>query len=237
LGIALPEASSEEIERLVNETYSHLIWVGVEFLALGRDPSQVLDWVEASGEDILDRFAGRGAILITGHVGNWEITAAWLAQRGYKVTAIVREPDDSGERGLIEEMRTSAGVRCLPKGASMMNAVSILKSGEFLGILPDQHGGAGGIMTPFFGVNTSTSQGPAVFAYLTGRPLIPIFSHRISPFRHSVRIAPPIAWEKQATRDETILHITKLINESVENMIKEAPGQWLAQHRRFREIY
>lgn len=237
LNIVLPGASKEEIERLVNETYAHLVWVGVEFLALRRDPAQVLDWVEASGDEILDSFAGKGAILITGHVGNWEITAAWLAQRGYNVTAIVREPDDIGERGLIEEMRTHAGVRCLPRSASMTNAVSILKRGEFLGILPDQHGGGEGIMAPFFGVMTSTSQGPAVFAYLTGRPLIPIFSHRISPFHHRVRIAPPISWEKGATRDETILHITKLINASLENMIKEAPGQWLAQHRRFREFY
>jgi KDO2-lipid IV(A) lauroyltransferase len=237
LSKALPEAPPEEIKRLIGETYAHIIWTGTEFLALQHDPAQVLDWVDAQGGEILDSLIGKGAILITGHVGNWEITAAWLAQRGYKVTAIVREPNDKGERGLIEDMRSRAGVRCLPKTASMTSAVSILKSGEFLGILPDQHGGSKGIKAPFFGVQTSTSQGPAFFAYLTGRPLIPIFSRRVEPFRHRIRIAPPIAWEKGAARDETILRVTTLINESIESMILEAPGQWLAQHRRFREIY
>ncbi|MDR1019940.1 MAG: lysophospholipid acyltransferase family protein [Synergistaceae bacterium] len=237
LSIVLPEAPPEEIERLVSETYAHIVWTGTEFLALQRDPAQVLDWVDAQGSEILDGLVGRGAILVTGHVGNWEITAAWLAQRGYKVTAIVREPGDKGERGLIEDMRSRAGVRCLPKTASMTGAVSILKSGEFLGILPDQHGGRNGIMAPLFGVQTSTSHGPAFFAYLTGRPLVPIFSRRVEPFRHRIRIAPPIQWERSATRDGTILRVTTLVNKSIEDMILEAPGQWLAQHRRFREIY
>ncbi|MDR0648199.1 MAG: lysophospholipid acyltransferase family protein [Synergistaceae bacterium] len=237
LSIALPEAPPEEIERLVSETYAHIVWTGTEFLALQREPSQILEWVDSQGGEILDGLVGKGAILITGHVGNWEITAAWLAQRGYKLTAIVREPRDEGERGLIGDMRSRAGVRSLPKTASMTSAAQVLKRGEFLGILPDQHGGSKGIKAPFFGVRTSTPQGPAFFAWLTGRPLVPIFSRRVAPFRHRIRIAQPIAWEKCATRDETILRITTLVNESIERMILEAPGQWLAQHRRFREIY
>ncbi|MDR0617110.1 MAG: lysophospholipid acyltransferase family protein [Synergistaceae bacterium] len=237
LSIALPEAPPEKIKRLVNETYSHMVWVAEEFLILQRDPAQVLEWVAADGADILSRYAKGGAILITGHVGNWEITAAWIAQSGYRVTAIVREPDDSEDRGLIGSMRRRAGVMCLPKSATMKSAISILKKGEFLGILPDQHGGDEGIMAPFFGIETPTSRGPAFFAYTSGCPLIPIFSRRVAPFRHEIRIAPPIAWEKRATRDETLFGITKLVNESIERMILEAPGQWLAQHRRFREIY
>jgi KDO2-lipid IV(A) lauroyltransferase len=237
LSIALPEAPPREIKRLVNETYCHMVWVAEEFLVLQRDPSQVLEWVTVDGADILSRYSESGAILITGHVGNWEIMAAWIAQSGYRVTAIVREPDDEGDRGLIDSMRQRAGVRCLPRSATMKSAVSILKRGEFLGILPDQHGGSEGIMAPFFGIETSTSQGPAFFAYMTGRPLIPIFSRRLAPFRHEIKIAPPIAWEKQTTRSETVLSITKLVNKSIESMILEAPGQWLAQHRRFREFY
>jgi KDO2-lipid IV(A) lauroyltransferase len=235
LSLVLPEEPKGEIRRFVNETYEHMVWMAIEFIMLQRDARQALLWVEYENAELLDSLAGKGAILLTGHVGNWELTAAWLAQRGYSVTAIVREPRDGDERSLIENMRERVGVKCLPKTTSMTRAVSLLKRGEFLGILPDQYGGAAGVIAPLFGVETSTSQGAAAFAYLTGRPLIPIFSRRLSPCRHKIRIAPPIEWEKLATRDETILDVTRKVNEIVERMILEAPGQWLAQHRRFKD--
>lgn len=233
---ALPEASDERRREILAGTYRHLVMTGIEFIALQRDPRAVLDWVEAENADLLDELDGSGAILLTGHVGNWELSAAWVAQMGHKITAIVRESDDEGERGLIESMRERVGVACMPKTAPMTRCVSLLKRGEFLGILPDQHGGPEGIMVPFFGIETSTSQGAAVFAYLTKKPLVPVYAHRVAPFRHVLRVGPAIEWERCATREETIFCITKAINEAVERMVTEAPDQWLAQHRRFREL-
>ena len=149
----------------------------------------------------------------------------------------VRESDDRDERGLIADMRTRLGVMSMSKRAPMTRAVSLLKRGEFLGILPDQHGGNEGIPVPFFGLETSTSPGPAVFAHHTGAPLVPIFSHRIAPCRHRIRIAPPVEWQKLSNRDDTIRAVTRKINEVVEQMVHEAPDQWLAQHKRFKEYY
>ena len=233
--IVLPLLSAEEKERMLSGTYSHLVWTALEFIMLQRDPAQVLEWTDVEGEEYLRE--SDGAILLTGHVGNWELTAAWIAQAGYPVTGIVRESDDPSERGLIHEMRSRVGVRSLSKSAPMTRAVSLLKRGELLGILPDQHGGRDGIEVPFFGVKTSTSPGAAVFAYLTRRPLIPVFSQRISPCRHKIRFGPPLEWEKLGSRDETVADITRKVNGVMEQMVLEAPDQWLAQHKRFKEVY
>lgn len=237
---ALPDASEKERARILRETYEHIVWTGIETIVLQRDPRRVLDWFEAGDVSLLDELSGKGAILLTGHVGNWEITAAWIAQRGHDITAIVRESDDESERGLIERMREHVGVKCLPKTAPMTRSIAILRRGAFLGILPDQHGGPNGIRAEFFGVPTSTSQGAAVFAYLTKKPLVPVFSHRVAPFRHVIRVGPAIEWRdrvaEDAPRDEVVFAMTRMINESVERMVREAPGQWLAQHRRFREL-
>jgi KDO2-lipid IV(A) lauroyltransferase len=119
----------------------------------------------------------------------------------------------------------------------MTRVVSILRRNEFLAIMPDQHGGAGGIRAPLFGLKTPTSQGIAVFAYLTGKPIIPVFTRRISPFKHVMRFGPPVEWERASSRDETIYGITRAVNKAVEEIILEAPDQWLAQHKRFKEYY
>ncbi|MDR3332770.1 MAG: lysophospholipid acyltransferase family protein [Synergistaceae bacterium] len=237
LRIALPEASKEERRRILKGTYDHLVWMGIEFIMLQDDPSLVLDWVEAENISLLDSLVGKGAIFISGHVGNWELGVAWLAQSGYNLTSIVRESSDPNERGLIERMRSRVGVRTMPKTTPMTRAASLLRRGEFLGILTDQHGGPEGIPSRFFGIETSTSQGAAVFAWLTKKPIIPIFTHRIAPCRHAIRVGSPIEWQPLGSRDETISHITDLVNLTMERMVLESPEQWLAQHRRFREHY
>lgn len=231
---ALPSAGDAEVSRIVAQTYEHLVWTAIESIVLQRDPRQALSWVECEGADLLDDLDGKGAVLITSHVGNWELAAAYIAQRGHAVTAIVRESDDPEERGIIAEMRESVGVRLLPKTAQMTRSISILRRGEFLGILPDQH--ERGPMVPLFGIPTATAAGPAMFAYLTKKPIVPIYTHRIAPFRHAMRAGPPIDSPAAGSRDEFVYAMTERINGVIEEMILEAPGQWLAQHRRFREI-
>ncbi|MDR1472487.1 MAG: lysophospholipid acyltransferase family protein [Synergistaceae bacterium] len=235
LEIALPDRTPRERRSVLMRTYDHLVWVGIEFIALQHDPRQVLEWVEAENASLLD--VEGGAIIVACHVGNWELLAAWLAQSGHRITAIVREPDDAAERDAIGEMRRRAGVSCLSKHAPMTRAAAVLRRGELLGIMPDQHGGSDGIKAPLFGLETSTPRGPALFAYLTGKPLIPVSSYRVSPFKHKLRVWPPIEWRKSGSRDETIYGITLRINKAVEDIIREAPDQWLAQHKRFKEHY
>ena len=232
--IALPDKTHEERRKILLGTYDHLVWVGIEFTALQRDPKQVLDWMEVENPEALDR---GGGILFTCHVGNWELAAAWIAQSGHKITAIVREAADEGERGVIAEMRANAGVSCLPKTASMTRAIAILRRNEFLAIMPDQHGGTSGLRVPRFVLETSTFQGASVFAYLTKKPLIPVFTRRVAPFRHRMRFGEPLRWKEEENRERTIYGITRVINESVARIIREAPDQWLAQHKRFKEYY
>jgi KDO2-lipid IV(A) lauroyltransferase len=235
LEIALPDTSPEERKKILWRTYDNLVWIGVESTILQNNPSQSLGWVEAENAEALDDSVG--GILMGCHVGNWELAAAWVAQKGHKISAIVRESTDQGERGIIADMRSGAGVNCIPKTAAMTKALGVLKKNEFLAIMPDQHGGDEGITVPLFGLETKTSQGASVFAYLTKKPIIPVYIRRITPFKHRLRFGDPLVWKDKGNRDETILGITKIINTEIEKIILEAPDQWLAQHRRFREHY
>jgi KDO2-lipid IV(A) lauroyltransferase len=234
LEIVLPGHTAKERDKILWRTYDNLVWTGIEFTVLQREPVDVLDWIDVKNPEALD--CG-GGILIACHVGNWELAVAWGVQSGLKITAIVREPPDLSERGVIAEMRMNAGVRFISKTAPMTQALGVLKRNEFLAIMPDQHGGGEGIKAPLFGLETATPRGAAVFAYLTKKPLIPVYTHRVAPFRHVMRFGEPIEWKMAGSRDETVLAITRAVNLEVERIIREAPDQWLAQHRRFREYY
>lgn len=238
IDIAFPDLSGKEKKKILAESYHNIIWTGVETLALQRDPSIKEDWIcEAEGLEHLAnaRAAGKGIIGISGHIGNWELAASILS-RQVPITAIVRKPDNKFYSDLIEVLRARSGIETLDKRESMMRGVTVLRRNEVFAIMPDQHGGREGIMAPFFGIETSTLAGPAVFAYLTGAPIIPIQIIRLAPFKFKMIIDPPLRWEKLGDRSSTILDITIRTNRCIENMIRRSPGQWLWQHRRFKEI-
>lgn len=238
IDIIFPESSPQEKEKILVESYENMIWTGIETLAQQRDPQVRHTWIhEREGEQYFlhAHAAGKGIIGLAGHIGNWELAASILANSA-PMTAIIRHSDNAFYRELIESMRARVGVRTIDKRGSMISGVSVLRRNELFGIMPDQHGGSEGIIVPFFGVETSTQPGPAVFAYLTGAPIIPIQIIRLEPFKFRMIIDAPIKWEKLADRASTIRDITIKTNQCIEKMIRRAPGQWLWQHRRFKEL-
>lgn len=238
IALVFPEKSPAERRKILLESYENMVWTCIETLAWQKDPSLVDEWtVEVEGRQYIDAALekGKGAIIVSAHIGNWEHTAAWIG-RNCRGVGIARHPDSRLQKEIIQALRTRTGLKILGKEEPMTRAIAVLRRNDTLGLLSDQHGGREGIKVPFFGQETSTVQGAAVFAYVTGSPIIPIQSCRLRPFRFKIMAEPPIKWEKGKDRDSTIRDITALVNEELEKMIRRAPGQWLWQHRRFREI-
>lgn len=236
--IVFPDKTLTERKKIVDDSYDCMIWTGLEVMAMQRDPSLVDRWnVGVTGiEHVEKAFArGRGIIAISAHIGNWEHCAAWLS-RECRGVGIARYSDSPVQRELIAALRDNIGTVTMGKEEPMIRVIKLLKNNCTVGIICDQHAGSEGIEVPFFGIPTGTVQGAAVFAYLTGAAIIPIYSLREAPFRLRVLVEPEITWEKGANRDETVRDITLKINHNMERMIRANPGQWLWQHRRWREI-
>ena len=238
IALCFPEKSRAERDKILDESYESMIWTGVEMLAWQHDPSMVDRMVvETQGIERLDEVLknGRGAILFSPHIGSWEVGASWCG-RHYPFHGLVRHSDSPFQRLLIETLRENSSLRTISKDAPLKQLVSLLKHNETIGFLADQHWGREGILVPFFGVETSTATGPAVFSRLTGAPMISLAFTRIEPFKFKLTVGEPMLPKKDLPRDEAIRELTIRMNEEYENIIRATPGQWLWQHRRFREI-
>ncbi|NLV82516.1 MAG: lysophospholipid acyltransferase family protein [Synergistaceae bacterium] len=236
--IAFPGITKENRDKLVAQSYESMIWTGIELLALHKDPSQFDEWVEhISGLEYMKEALekGKGVIVVASHIANWEFANIWLGKQA-NTAAIVRESDNLFQRELIAELRSPGKVHLIDKKEPMTRALSYLKKNGVLGLMSDQHAGEEGIKVPFFGHETGTVIGPAVFAYLTGATILPFTFFRVAPFRTKIMLEPPIVWKKGPDRDRTIREITILVNKALEKQVLRSPGQWLWQHRRFREI-
>jgi len=237
IAVLYPEKELKWRKQFLKEVYRHLSWSVSEYMSLMKDPSLVKNWVkEVSGEEYLDELKdrGRGAIVLTGHIGNWEILAAWLCARGYPLQAITRDPNNRAVADLTNECRTSVGLVTIPKNR-VLSAARSAKKGNFVGILADQDGGRTGITLPFWDKACSTVTGPAVLSLTADVPIVPVFSYRLRPFEHRVVVRPPISTGVGGlSREDLITEITLRCNRELEKAIEHYPHQWLWLHRRWR---
>lgn len=238
LGIAYPESDPSWRREVVKKLYCNLSLSVMEFLILTKNPKAVSKWVtKVEGEEHLENLSksGRGAVLLTAHMGNWELLAAWLACKGYPLVAGVRDPNDVHVSKLLAYYRKALGVETIPKKSLLLKGAKLLKQGKFIGILADQDGGTDGIMVSFMGKVASTVGGPAALSLLTKAPVIPIVSYRIAPYEHEILVLPPIEPLYELPREEAIGEMTIKFNDILEGFIRRSPEQWLWLHRRWRD--
>jgi len=238
LKMIFPQLTSGQRRNLINASYKHLVWSIVEFLCLVDEPELALRWVvDVNGEEYLEAYKrqGKGIVILTGHIGNWELLAAWLVCRGYPLVAIVRKPDDSGVADLLDRYRARLGIEAIPKGKFLMRqAVHKIREGAFVGFLADQAGSENEPKLPFMGKLCYTVGGPAALSLLTGAQIVPVVAYRLKPFRHKVIVGAPLTPHRDLPRNQAINVMTERANAILEGMILRHPEQWLWFHRRWR---
>jgi KDO2-lipid IV(A) lauroyltransferase len=178
---------------------------------------------------------GNGAIVITGHFGNWEVLAATIARLGHDLSVIARDANDPDTANIINRSREMAGEQVLPR-EKVREMLRTLRDGKILGILPDQHAKRGAIWVPFMGQLAGTATGPATLALRTGAKIVPGFARRTEQDTLDVYFLPPLELPDTDDREENIRRLTTRVNEVLGEQIMKYPEQWVWMHRRWREI-
>jgi KDO2-lipid IV(A) lauroyltransferase len=238
LGAAFPALPHAVRRRLARHSFQHLGVIVVELCGLVKGPtSRVLDGLVLDGQHLLaDVLATHGrALILTAHLGNWEILSLVHKIVGHPLAIVVRPLDMPWLNGLVERLRMDAGVEIIPKQQALRPVLSALKRGRLVAILLDQNTSRReGVFVPFFGRPASTSRSIAALAVRTGTPIVPVFVCREGPARHRVTIHPPVAAAVGLDRAAAIRELTARCTEAIEAAIRDAPEQWLWFHDRWR---
>src|SRR5437899_447634 len=167
MGLAFPELDLATRRRLVRATFRHAGQAFAE-LSLFETILRRPDYIRLEGVEALDTALarGRGAIAVTGHVGNWELLAAWAAAIGYPITVVVRRVTDLRFHSLIIRFRAAAGVEILVRDDPRFIAgvTEALRRNRIVAMLIDQDTRGAGVFVPFFGRPAHTPPGAAVLA-------------------------------------------------------------------------
>jgi KDO2-lipid IV(A) lauroyltransferase len=179
---------------------------------------------------------GKGVILMTGHLGNWEIGAAGFTTRGVPFDAVAKSMENSRFGDELMKARKGVGMGVINVDEAPTGVMDALRAGRAVAILADQNAHRGGIYVPFFGKLASTARGPALFALRSGAPMmlaIPLRDPGPSP-KYTVNIEP-IEFEASGNRKADIEGLTIAHTRALERAIRRAPDQYFWHHKRWKK--
>ncbi len=238
LALAFPERGPAEIEALSIAVFEHFGGMAAELLHALHEPAPSLrERVEVVGaERVLQASAtGRGLVLLTAHLGNWEYSALLTAEIGLPVTVIARPLDNRRLERLLRGFRERGGNRVVYKADAAREMLRILRRGGAVGILADQHARtADAVVVPFFGRPAATTSVVARLVDRTEALVIPVACFRTGPVRYRLEYGIPLDVRALTPAERETLPLTARLNLEIENLVRRSPEQYLWLHNRWR---
>ena len=223
---------------IIKAHYRHVGLLFIEMLRLPKIGDLSTRCVLHDREHLDQALAdGKGAFLLMGHTGNWELGSVMMAQAGFDCLGVVKEMKSAAGNYLLTRMRDDNGVKTTGRRQVFKEIIRALKDGKAVAFVLDQNMTADeGIFVPFFGCSASTTPSLAVFAERSQRPIIPVHSWRDpDDHRHHIQFLPPIEHENHCDdRDDNRVANTYRFNIILEKMINTHPEQWLWLHKRWK---
>jgi len=227
-------------KRLVRQTCRN---VAHNFLELPRwlaaDDRTFFDGIEVHGAEHLRdaATAGRGVLVATAHLGNWELLGSVARRLGHSTTLVVRPPAGRGAHRWVNEQRLRSGVQLIEEGhGDLSQMLRTLRGGALLGITIDQRPphSPRSLSLRFLGRPARVSRAVASLSLRTGAPIVVATTHRTADGAHRVCIEPPL-WPARDDRPiaAQVADLTRLGCQRVERAITAHPDQWLWHHRRW----
>ncbi len=231
------EKSDIELKRIAYESYKGQGVSLVEAIySLQMESSRLMEWISVEGFShyVEAKKEGKGVIILTAHLGNWEMIPKVFFAHHSPICGTVRPLDNPYLNRLSQNWREKNGMIVLNKFSDAPRLLKLFREGETVGFLLDQNTHEeDSVFVDFFGQEAATNKGVAILALRSGAPVIPVFMKREGK-KHRMIIDPPVSIVRTKSHRDDILNITALFTKIIENHIREAPEQWLWIHRRWK---
>ena len=237
LRIALPDLGTAERRALGRRVYEHFGRMAVDSLRLAASgPPALLPYVSGGETVALVRDAlakGRGAIILTGHLGNWELAGAYLAATGFPLAAVVKPPSNPYFARDTERVRIALGIESVDMPEATAVIPQVLRANRAVALVADQGALRSNVWATFFGRATKTPPGPGLFAVRSGAPVL--FGALVAEPDRSYRLLGEVLFEGLSGDPTTAAQqVADRYRERLEALVRRYPDQYLWSHRLWR---
>jgi len=239
LQIAFPEWSESRRREIIRTMARYLAWQAVEFARFPRYArSNIQEIIEIEGhENFLEaERKGKGVLILTGHIGAWELSSFAHAVYGFPMHYMARPLDNALLDAFVNRYRCIGGNKPIYKNESARAVLKALGSGGVVGILADQNTLIEeGAFVDFFGKSACTTTGVARLALHTGAPVVPGYAYwDIHAEKYKLCFEPAVAIVDTGNSEQDILDNTQRFAKTTEAIIRRFPDQWVWVHARWK---
>ena len=227
-----------ESERIAKESalrFGPMLFEVLRFPVIVRN---MADYVEIEGREHLEGVLaqGKGAVIATGHAGNWELMGGALSQAGFPIIGVAMRQRDAAMDRFINEYRRLVGMHIIYKN-DVREMFRMMKEGWIVGLLADQDTSRhDGIVLDFFGKPTNCVPGPAAMARSAGLGVIPGYITRKEDGTHKIILYAPVEVPHTKDKRADIRTAEQAVNRVLEQHIREHPEEWFWLHDRWKSM-
>ena len=237
-----PEKTDKEIWRIRITMFRNFAKYLVDFFRFHEMDKEYIERnIRVEGIKNFDKALamGKGVIVLTAHIGNWELGGVVIAQMGYDFWVDALEHKNKKVNDFFDGQRHSKGIKVISFNRAVRQSLKVLIENRLLGLVGDRDFTKdGGIVIDFFGKPTSFPKGPAALSLKTGAPIVPGFMIRNPDDSFTLKIEPPIpvnSYPKQKNpgdnsftkmSEKDLQELTKRYTIIIEDYIKKYPEQW-----------
>jgi KDO2-lipid IV(A) lauroyltransferase len=242
LKFVYPEWPHERVKKVSQRVFQNL---GITILEICQMTcffrDDIINKVKIRGEEHLlnAMHNDKGAILISAHLGNWEIGLLYLVlHSNLPIVSVIKRLRNKLLNRWIHRLRTRFGNRIIDKDGALPEMVRVLRKGKILGIMIDQGIKSSlGVKITFFGKYIAATPAAALLAMRCKSPVIPIFCNRNDDGMLSINIEPPLILKKTDDLRTDLVTNTQIMTDAIEKAIRRYPEQWFWVHKRWRKYY
>ncbi len=228
--------SKEKVPQLTREMFRNFGRYLVEFFRMNKmvnasfiEENVIVENL-GSIKKVLDQ--KKGAIILTAHIGNWELGALVLSELGYPLTVIALPHTNKRVNDFFNRQREEKGnMKVVPTNIGVRKCISELGLNHLVAVVGDRDFFNNGEEINFLGEKAIIPKGAAVFSLKTGAPIIPIFFIRTELNKYTLKIIdpiyPPVVSKGEENRKEAIKALINQYVPVIEGIIKQYPSQWL----------
>jgi KDO2-lipid IV(A) lauroyltransferase len=239
LELALPGLTNAERTRILRGVYRSLGWQLVEFCRMSRyTAANTRNCIRTEGLDryLAAKARGKGVLIVTGHLGAWELSSFYHSLMGHPMGMVIRRLDNKRLDDFVNAIRCLHGNRVLHKDDFARGLLTAMSAGETVGILMDTNiTPPQGVFVEFFGRQACTASGLARVALKTGAAVLSGFmAWEPAERRYVLRFGPELVFAQSGDAEADALAATQLCASATEEWIRRYPDQWLWIHRRWK---
>ena len=220
---------SKELKMMARDVFRNFAKYLVDFLRFSKiDSEYIKRFVKLEGLSNVDEALkrGKGVIILSAHIGNWELGGYALGKVGYPISAVVLTHQNEKINEFFVNQRALGNFRSIEIGASLRGCYNALKNNELLALLGDRNFSNKGISMEFFGKSALMPKGPAALSIRTGAAIVCGFMIKQKDDTFKIVFERPIYPGIVDDEEAGVVKIMKQYLSSVERSVKEHPDQW-----------